>query len=52
MKEWMITNCVIWGASSIAITVACYVTKSAWPLLGFMLVPRANMKSGDRGEEA
>lgn len=39
MKETMIVNCVSIVAGSIAIAVACKVTKSALPLFAFILVP-------------
>lgn len=40
MRECMITNICSMAAGSIAIAVACTVTKSALPLFAFLLVPR------------
>lgn len=40
MKETMIMNIASVTVSSIAIATACIVTRSAWPLLGFVLIPR------------
>lgn len=33
-------NAISVTAVGVAVSIACYVTKSAWPLLGFILVPR------------
>lgn len=40
MKECMVINICSCFASSIAISVACYVTKSAAPLLAFLIIPK------------
>lgn len=50
MKEWMITNCVVWGCSSLAIAVACKVTKSAMPLWAFLLLPKWTISEKNGGE--
>ncbi len=39
MKETAMVNCVSVVAGAFAIAVACKVTKSALPLLGFLVVP-------------
>lgn len=44
MKETMIFNCVSIIASSIAIAAACKITRSALPLLAFILVPTFSVK--------
>lgn len=46
MKEWMITNLGSMAFGSIAIAVACKVTKSAAPLWAFLLIPRWRYSSG------
>lgn len=51
MKEIMIINCVSMIAGGIAIAVACKVTKSGLPLLGFLLVPRWDYKEGGNTDE-
>lgn len=43
MKEWMWCNIASMLLGSIPISIACYVTKSAVPLLAFLLVPRCSM---------
>lgn len=40
MKECMITNLGSMAFGSIAIIVACAVTKSAFPLWAFLLIPK------------
>ena len=40
MKETMIMNTVSVVAGSIAIGIGCIVSHSAWPLFGFVLIPR------------
>lgn len=40
MKECMITNIACMGFGAIAISVACHVTESIWPLFGFLLIPK------------
>lgn len=39
MKEVMIFNCVSMVAGAMAIAVACKVTRSALPLIAFVLIP-------------
>lgn len=53
MKECMITNMCCMVAGSIAITVACHVTKSAKPLWAFLLIPRYNYTNtnDEKGEK-
>lgn len=51
MKEWMIATCVSCAAGGAAIAVACYVTKSAWPLLAFMLIPKFEFHGGGEDKE-
>lgn len=46
MKECMIINISCMAAGSIAIAIACYVTKSACPLLAFMLIPKFTYQGG------
>lgn len=40
MKECMVVNICYCFASSIAISFACYVTKSAAPLFAFLIIPK------------
>lgn len=40
MRECMIMNCVSVGFGSIAIATACTITKSVFPFLAFIFVPR------------
>lgn len=40
MKECMILNCISVISGSIAISVACFVIKSAWPLVAFLIIPK------------
>lgn len=51
MKEWMIANICCTAVGSIAIAVACHTTKSALPLLAFLLIPRWNYKNYDKDLE-
>lgn len=51
MKECMIMNIASVVAGSVAIGIACYVTKSAWPLLAFMLIPKWNYNYSDENQE-
>lgn len=44
MKDWMIVNSVSVAFGSIAIAVACKTTKSALPILGFILIPTWSCK--------
>lgn len=46
MKEAMIMNCVSVAAGALAIAVACKITKSAWPLLAFIIVPTWSTTEG------
>lgn len=39
MKEVVIMNCVSVAAGALAIATACKTTKSAMPLLAFLIVP-------------
>lgn len=45
MKEVMIFNCISMVAGALAIAVACKVSKSALPLLAFVLVPRFSVSN-------
>lgn len=51
MKEVMIVNCVSVTAASAAIAIACKVTKSAWPLVAFMLVPTFKLTTNTEESE-
>lgn len=46
MKENMIMNIASVVSGSVAIAIACKVTRSAWPLLGFLIVPTFNYSVG------
>lgn len=45
MKEAVIVNCVSVVAGATAIAVACKITKSAWPLFAFIIVPTFSMNT-------
>lgn len=47
MKENMIMNIASVVSGSVAIAIACKVTRSAWPLLGFLIVPTFNYSVGE-----
>lgn len=49
MKETTILNICSVVAGSFTIAVACKVTKSALPLLGFMLIPKWTYSSTKEG---
>ena len=55
MKEVMIMNTVSVVAGSLVIGIGCIVSHSAWPLFGFVLVPRwtynENHETKDGGKE-
>lgn len=55
MKEVMIMNTVSVVAGSLAIGIGCIVSHSAWPLFGFVLIPRwtynATQETKDGGKE-
>ena len=40
IKAIMITNTISMIVGSIAIAVACITTKTAWPLLAFLIIPQ------------
>ena len=54
MKEYMIMNIASVTVCSIAIATACVVSKSAWPLLAYLIVPRwtynAKQEKSDGGQ--
>lgn len=47
MKECMILNICSVTVGSIAIAVACKVTRSAWPLIALALIPKWNWSSNE-----
>lgn len=54
MAIHMITNAATAIVSSVVIGLVCHKLKSAWPLLGFLLVPRGtsfSVKPIKKGEE-
>lgn len=40
MRESLIANVTSVVSGSIAIAIACKITNSAWPLLGYLFIPR------------
>lgn len=47
MKENMKLNAISIIAGSVAVAVACKITKSPWCLLGLALIPTFNYKQGE-----
>lgn len=51
-KKWAyIAFALVYIAFSLAIAVAVYITKSAWCLWGFLLMPKLSVGSDNGGEE-
>lgn len=51
-KKWAyIAFALVYIAFSLAIAVSVYITKSAWCLWGFLLMPRLSMRSDTEEEE-
>lgn len=48
MKETAIMNVVSVTVCSLAIAVGCKMSKSAWPLLAMMLIPKWEYKHSDK----
>lgn len=48
MKETVIMNAISVTVCGLAIAVGCKVSKSAWPLLAMMLIPRWKYEHTDK----
>lgn len=48
MKETVIMNAISVTVCGLAIAVGCKVSKSAWPLLAMMLIPRWEYEHTDK----
>lgn len=51
MKNHISLNAISVLAGSAAIAVACKVTKSAYPLLAFLIIPRWNVEIIEQEEQ-
>lgn len=51
MRENMIMNVASVAFGSIAIAVGCFVSKSAWPLCAFLLLPKWSYSSDDDADQ-
>lgn len=51
MRESLIANVTSVVSGSIAIAIACKITNSAWPLLGYLFIPRFDYYSTDENNK-